>query len=85
MSNRQTEGSMAWAAGFMAVVVLVSLVVLSGALPWAILGGAAAAAVVFWLTRAWDYAFSAGFATALLILVLGIASWLSPGWYQGLF
>ena len=84
MSKRHTEENMIWATGMMAVVVLVSLAVWSGVLPWAFFGGVAAALVVYLVTRAWDIAFGVGFAIAALILLLGIVSLVSPGWYQDL-
>ncbi len=56
----------------------------SGVLLWAIVGGVAVAAVFYFVSRERRWAFDAGFITIVLITAFGVASMLSPGWYQGL-
>lgn len=80
MSARRAEENAVW-AGLLFIVVLGLAI---GVLPWAILGGLAVAAVVYWLTREWGSALNGGYLTAAVILILGLMSRFSPGWYQGL-
>ena len=56
----------------------------SGVLPWAFLGGIAAAFWALWISRNWITALYSGGAAAVTIAVLGIVSWQNPGWYKTL-
>ena len=67
-----------------AVLILAGVIIASGALVWALGGGALAAVVLFVLSRNPKASLAGGSATFGLILVLGIFSWLSPGWYEHL-
>ena len=80
MATRRSEENMVWVA---VGLILVVLGFASGALPWAITGGLATAAVVYLLTREWESALNVGGGAAAVILLFGIASWIAPGWYQG--
>ena len=56
----------------------------SGVLLWAIVGGVAVAAVFYFVSRERRLALDTGFIAIVLITAFGVASMLSPGWYQSL-
>ena len=67
-----------------AILIAIGVIIASGALIWALGGGTLVAVVLFVLSRNPKASLAAGAATFGLILVLGIFSWLSPGWYEHL-
>lgn len=77
--SSKTVGQGMFGVGF------VVLAFASGVLPWAIAIGAAAGAVSFLIRRTWQIALFWGGSTAVMVSALGIATMLSPGWYEGLF
>ena len=56
----------------------------SGVLLWAIAGGVVVTGVVYGLTRERKTARDAGVLATAVISAFGVASMLSPGWYQSL-
>lgn len=60
------------------------LVVASGSLPWAIIGGIGASSLTFAVSRQWTNALIVGAIVATIISVFGIVAMLSPAWYRSL-
>ena len=72
----------AYRNGIAALVWLI-LTVASGSLLWVIIGGFGASGITLAVHRRWVVALEVGVAAGLIISILGIASMISPGWYEG--
>ena len=70
--------------GIIGTVIVVALAAASGVLPWAILAGGVTSLSVGMVLREWIAAVIAGAFMTVVVSAFGIASMLSPGWYQGL-
>ena len=70
--------------GLIGMVILVALVAASGVLPWAILAGSGTSLSVGIISRKLIAAVIAGGIVTAVVSAFGIASMLSPSWYQGL-
>lgn len=86
MKGRGPESPLIWVViavvAIVAAMWFISLVVQSGVLPWAIAGGIATASLALWISRQWSVALSAGATVAVVAVVLGVVSTVSPGWYR---
>lgn len=60
-----------------AVLVFLTLLAQSGALPWAMTGGLLSGGIAFRLLRDWRTSTAAGIAVALVISVIGIGQFLA--------
>ena len=70
--------------GLIGMVILVALAAASGILPWALFAGLGTSASVGIVSRKLMAAMVAGSIVTAIVSAFGIASMLSPGWYQGL-
>ena len=82
MRGRGPDNALIWVVGAVAAIWFISVVVQSGVLPWAIVGGIATASLALWISRQLGVALSAGAAVAAVTVVLGALSTVSPGWYR---
>ena len=70
--------------GAIGIVIVVALAAASGVLPWAILAGGVTSLSIGMVLREWIAAVIAGASMTAAVSAFGIASMLSPGWYEGL-
>ena len=70
--------------GIVAILVVLSLVVQSGVLPWAIFAGVIALVVTLLVSRELKAAAAAGGITSAAVSFFGVLAMMSPGWYQSL-
>ena len=59
------------------------LIVVSGSLWWVIIGSLGASGLTLAVHRRWAVALEVGVVVGVIISILGIASMISPGWYEG--
>ena len=77
------NGSPMWVVlAVVAVLWIISLIVESGVLPWAIASGMVTAGVALWISREWRLAVGTGATVVVTIVVLGVMATASPGWYR---
>ena len=65
-------------------ILLAILASESGVLPYAFAALVLVGGVALWLTSDWQTALHTGGAATLVVTAFGIASFLSPGWYQSI-
>ena len=71
-------------AGVVGMVMLIALAAASGVLPWALFVGLGASLAVGVISRKLIASLIAGAIVTAVVSAFGIASMLSPGWYEGL-
>ncbi|MDD9995490.1 MAG: hypothetical protein OXS35_07075 [Dehalococcoidia bacterium] len=69
-------------AGLVSAILIAIWIIESGVLPWAVLGGALTFLATWRLSGDLGAAWAVGVLTMAAILVMGIMSVVSPGWYR---